>query len=261
MNKSKIQKLNFYSNILEKEMSLIVYLPKDYNNSTSFPVLYFLHGRSGNENFINTIEINKSADKMVEEKLIKPMLIVSPRLENSRGINSSSKPGHITDPQGRKIDTGMYEDYFIKEVIPLIDKTFKTINNRKARFIGGASAGGYSALHNGFRHQDLFSKIGGHMPAIELHLEEEDKGYFSKLETWKKYDPITIAKNNEIYPDMEIYLDAGDKDEGAFYHGCNVLYKILKSKGIKCQNHIFKGHHDFAYIKSNIEKYLKFYGA
>ena len=74
----------------------------------------------------------------------------------------------------------MYEDYFINEVIPTIDNKFKTLKNRNSRFVGGASVGGYIALHNAFRHPDLFSKVGGHMPAIELQLEKEDKAYFSK---------------------------------------------------------------------------------
>ena len=47
MNKSKVQKVNFYSNVLGKEMSMLVYLPEGYNSSTPLPVLYFLHGRSG----------------------------------------------------------------------------------------------------------------------------------------------------------------------------------------------------------------------
>ena len=58
----------------------------------------------------------------------------------------------------------------MKEVIPLTDKTFNTIKDRKGRYIGGISAGGYIALHNTFRHQNMFSKVGGHMPALELKL-------------------------------------------------------------------------------------------
>lgn len=50
MNKSKVEKVNFYSNILGKEMSILVYLPEYYNSLSPLPVLYFLHGRSGNEN-------------------------------------------------------------------------------------------------------------------------------------------------------------------------------------------------------------------
>lgn len=262
MNNSKVEKLNFYSNILGKEMSLLVYLPKCYNDVTSLPVLYFLHGRSGNENIMFQIGLNTAADKMIKDRKIKPMIIVCPRFENSRGINSSLTCTEVPDVSNnsRIINLGMYEDYFIKEIIPLIDKTFNTLKDRKGRYIGGASAGGYIALHSIFRHQNMFSKVGGHMPALELKLEDEDKPYYQNMATWEKYDPIYIARINNIFSDIDVYLDAGDNDEGRFYEGCLVLHKILKGKGINSQNHIFPGNHSAEYIQSNIEKYLKFYG-
>ncbi|WP_195510321.1 alpha/beta hydrolase [Clostridium tyrobutyricum] len=262
MNKSRIEKINFYSNALGKEMSMQVYLPECYNSSINLSVLYFLHGRSGNENLMFQIDINGKADKMIKDGEIKPIIIVCPRIENSRGLNSSLICKGVSDPgdSSRIINLGMYEDYFIKEVVPLTDKTFNTIKDRKGRYIGGVSAGGYIALHNTLRHQNMFSKVGGHMPALELKLEDEDRPYYKDMELWKKYDPIYIARNDNISSDIDVYLDAGDRDEGGFYEGCLILHKILQEKGVNSQNHIFTGNHSAEYIQSNIEKYLKFYG-
>lgn len=262
MDRSKIEKIIFYSNILRKEMQVCVYLPKNYEISPPLPVLYFLHGRSGNENIMFEVDIQPKADLLIHNRNIEPLIIVCPRIENSRGINSSFNSQDIPDSiyNERIINLGMYEDYFIHEIIPFIDNTFNTIRDRKSRFVGGASAGGYAALHNAFRHQDLFSKVGGHMPSLELTLEKEDMPYFQDMDTWEKYDPISIARNNKIILDLEVYLDAGDKDEGEFYKGCSILQDILKKRAINSQNHVFPGHHSIEYIKSNIEKYLEFYG-
>jgi len=262
MKKSGIEEVKFYSYSLGKEMAMLVYLPEGYENLAPLPVLYFLHGRSGNENIMYGAELNTTADKMIEAGEINPMIIVCPRIENSRGLNSSLVNKEVPDAEvsNLMVNLGMYEDYFINEVIPFVDGNFNTINKRNSRFIGGASGGGYTALHNALRHQDLFTKAGGHMPAMELKLEEEDKPFYTDISLWEKYDPISIARNNHIAPDIEFYLDAGDKDEGGFYKGCAVLQKILEDKGIKSQNHVFEGHHSVEYIKSNMEKYLKFYG-
>lgn len=262
MNKSKVEKVNFNSDVLGKEMSMLVYLPEGYKSLTSFPVLYFLHGRSDSENVMFNMNINIKADKMIKDGKIKPMIIVCPRMENSQGMNSSLICKEVPDPgdNTRIINLGMYEDYFIKEVVPLTDRTFSTIKDRKGRYIGGISAGGYAALHNTFRHQHMFSKVGGHMPALELELEEEDKPYYDDMQVWEKYDPIYIASHSHISTDIEVYLDAGDKDEGNFYEGCLILHKILQEKGVSSQNHIFIGNHSARYIQANIEKYLKFYG-
>lgn len=218
----------------------------------NFPTLYFLHGRSGDENILTDTDLNSVADRLIGNKEINPMIIICPNLDNSRGLNSSTECKEVKDLMGRTINIGMYEDYFINEVISEIDRRFKTRKNRDSRFIGGASAGGYAALHNAFRHSDLFSKVGGHMPAIEPQLEKEDKAYFQSFDNWEEYDPIKIARRMK-HTGFKVYLDAGDKDEGKFYDGCSTLNKILTDKGIKSENHIFKGHHNIEYIRSNIE--------
>ena len=136
MIKLKVEKVDLYSNILEKEMSMLVYLPTTYNHLDSLPVLYFLHQRRGDENIMFEIDIHTTADKLIETGKIEPMIIVCPRMENSRGVNSSIVCKEIPDPvkSHRTIHLGRYEDYFIDEIIPFIDKTFKTINDRKGRY-------------------------------------------------------------------------------------------------------------------------------
>lgn len=244
-------------------MAITAYLPNDYNKYQHLPVLYFLHGRSGSENIIFELDILGTTDLLIQKKIIKPLIIICPRLENSRGLNSSIITKEIisSNLNGQIINLGRYEDYFIKEIIPFIDKSYKTIANKTGRFIGGASAGGYAALNYGLRYSKLFSKIGGHMPALELQLDQEDIPYFNTIDVWKKNNPLCIAKESIIPSDLQIYLDAGNKDEGEFYNGCLELFKILKDKNINVQNYIFEGHHNIAYIKSNLKKYLIFYTA
>ena len=63
MIKLKVEKVDLYSNILEKEMSMLVYLPTTYNHLDSLPVLYFLHQRRGDENIMFEIDIHTTADR------------------------------------------------------------------------------------------------------------------------------------------------------------------------------------------------------
>lgn len=263
MNKSTTKELKINSDILGKQMAAQVYLPAEYDNLEELPVLYFLHGRSGDENLLHHLDMQVIADKMTAEGEIVPMIIVCPRMENSRGVNSSSIAKDILCPLGsdRIVNLGRYEDYFIEEIVPLVDKSFKTIKNKKGRFIGGASAGGYAAILYALKYQYMFSRVGAHMPAIELQLEEDAKVYFKDLYAWKENDPIFLCKNNKISSDLSFYLDAGDRDEGEFYKSCAILHDLLKEKGIIVQNHVFPGNHSPAYVLSNIKKYFKFYGS
>ena len=71
----KIDKIQIYSNALNKEMNIAIYVPEEYKE-TNLPVLYFLHGRTGNENILQQLKIDDVASKLIKEKIIQPMIIV-----------------------------------------------------------------------------------------------------------------------------------------------------------------------------------------
>ncbi len=245
------------SRIIGKAMKLSVYCPDSYEN-TELPVLYFLHGRSGNETLLRWLEIDKTMGELLASGQINPFIIVCPSLDNSRGINSSYTYQEICGKHGT-VHQGRYEDYLIQEVIPYIDNAFRTDKSREGRYIGGISSGGYTALHIGLRYQELFSKVGGHMPAIDLSYADEDEPYFADNAMWLKYDPVTIAKNG-TFEDTKVFLDDGKVDEGQFYRACERLYSVLRSKGADVQNHLFNGSHNGEYVLKNLKTYLCFYG-
>jgi enterochelin esterase-like enzyme len=232
--KSKIETVNIKSDILGKKMPVTVYVPGD--DTYLMPVLYFMHGRSGNEKIMYDLDIKDVADRLIAEKRIQPMVIVCPRMDDALGMNQ-------------------YEDYFFCEVAPLIESRYHPCH----RYIGGISAGGYIAMNYAMRHPAMFKRVGGHMPAIEEDLDMDDLHYFGSKERWKKNNPIFMARECPVPPDVEFYLDAGDEDEGQFYLGCKELTKILKKRGYHVENHLNKGHHELAYIKSHLNEYLMFY--
>jgi len=86
------------------------------------------------------LEINTKADSLISNGEIGPMIIVCPRIENSRGLNSSLISEEVPDAGYGNgiINLGRYEDYFMDEVVPLIDSKFNTItldNGSAASFI------------------------------------------------------------------------------------------------------------------------------
>lgn len=150
---------------------------------------------------------------------------------------------------------GAFEDYFFNEVMPIVEKQYKT----SVRCIGGVSAGGFIALNYAFRHPYLFERVGGHMPAIEDVLDDDDLHYFGTSEQWKANNPLFLVQKCTLPSTMEIYLDAGSEDEGGFYRGCAQLAERLAVRGVLVQNHLNEGHHTIDYIKAHLEEYLMFY--
>lgn len=231
---SKIDRIEIQSKALGQKMAITVYVPADFTDG--LPVLYFMHGRSGDENIIHALDIQTVADKMTGEGRMRPMLIVCPRMGDALGLNA-------------------YEGYFFNEVMPLIEQRYKT----STRYIGGCSAGGYIALNYALRHIEMFVRVGGHMPAIDEHLDDEDLHYFGTRDVWEANNPLVLARQCSLPAGIAFYLDAGDEDEGGFYHGCALLAETLKARGVQVDNHLNKGHHTVQYIKDNLEKYLTFY--
>ena len=234
MKKSRIDTIEIQSKALGKLMAATVYVPA--NNADSLPVLYFMHGRSGDENIIYALNVQTVSDMLIAEGKMRPMIIVCPRMEDALGLNA-------------------YNDYFFGEVMPLVEQRYKCA----ARYIGGCSAGGFIALNYAFLHPMLFSRVGGHMPAIEDKLDDEDLHYFGTRDNWEANNPLFLARRCNLPSEMEFYLDAGDEDEGGFYHGCAQLFETLKSRGVKVQKQIKKGHHTVQYIQNNLEDYFMFY--
>lgn len=137
------------------ERDLFVYLPPDYDNSTElFPTVYFLSGFTGrgkmmlNDNAFSP-SLEERLDSLIASKKIKPMIAVMPDCftyyGGSQYLNSTA--------------TGNYEDYLTSEIVRIVDKNFRTIDNRNSRAVVGKSSGGYGALICGIRHADKFGLI------------------------------------------------------------------------------------------------------
>jgi enterochelin esterase-like enzyme len=113
------------------------------------------------------------------------------------------------------------ESVIIKNLIPHIDATYRTIPSREARAIEGHSMGGYGALRLGFKYPNLFAAVTGNSPAL-IAVEGFTAG--SNLEMFQAtfggdrtyYDesgPWTIAEKNAAeVRKQSIRVICGDKD-------------------------------------------------
>jgi S-formylglutathione hydrolase FrmB len=139
----------------KSERDLFVYLPPDYEKSAEhFPTVYCLSGFAGrgkmmlNDNAFSP-SLEERLDDLIASKKIKPMIAVMPDCftyyGGSQYLNSTA--------------TGNYEDYLTQEIVELVDKNFRTIDNKNSRAVVGKSSGGYGALICGLRHADKFSLI------------------------------------------------------------------------------------------------------
>lgn len=250
-----IERIEFKSAILGKTMALYAYLPPGYTKDREWPVLYLLHGFGNDEiEWFEYHKLNEVADRLIAEGLIEPVVIITPRMENSWGLDSGKTAMAGPSPR-RALFTGQYESYFLKEVMYLAETRYGASKDPSRRSLGGISMGGFSALHIGFRHPEKFARIGGHSPALRGSQIPEFFLY-TKLTPRAETDPIVLAQKKDLSK-AKIFLDCGTED--SLFAGVEELAKVLKERNADVTFYSAPGAHNGSYWHPNLERYLIFY--
>lgn len=151
---ARIDSLDIPSKAMRRTYKSAVILPASYaKNKSTYPVLYLLHGGLGH--YRDWIE--KTPDRQLLNRLadLYDLIIVLPEGE----VFSY----YIDSPVDKN---SQFESYIIIDVVPTIDKTYRTNRSNKARGISGLSMGGYGALYLTARHPDVFGTAGSMSGAL-----------------------------------------------------------------------------------------------
>lgn len=135
----------FNSDTVQGEVSYLIYLPPGYEQDTDtrYPVTYWLHGKGGGQQGIPVM--CERLTQAIEAKQAPPLIVVFPN-----GLNLSG----WADSEGQPVET-----VCIKELLPLVDKSYRTIATREGRMVEGFSMGGSGAAKWGFKYPELFGSV------------------------------------------------------------------------------------------------------
>ncbi len=149
------------SNATARELT--VYVPPGYDEAPDrrYPVLYLLHGFANDHHSWHRYgRANDILDNLLATKALAPFLVVMPLGYGGAHVNGD---GTGVAPAGSgtfRGDPALYERDLLEDVIPMIDRKYRTIADRKHRAIVGFSMGGGQAGRYGLRHLDTFSTVG-----------------------------------------------------------------------------------------------------
>ncbi|MBO9596979.1 MAG: esterase family protein [Cohnella sp.] len=255
---SRLEQVRFRSEALDADKTMSVYLPPSYSSDTRYPVLYLFYGYGGTHDaYFTYLKLHEVADRLIQEGRIDPLIIVSPDYGNSFAVNT--KEGEGQNPGG--VSTGPYEDYLIQDLIPYVDSHYGTQANKEGRYVGGISMGGFASLHLGFKHPDMFSRIGAHSAALWTYASADQftgqRDWLYPNETLREQrDPFKLADADKL-AGVEIYLDAGEQD--MLMEQDESLYELLRDMDADVQWVHGPGGHDASYWSGQLEAYLLFY--
>ena len=205
-----------------------VYLPRNYQKLESLPTLYLTDGQM----FIEHGKIEQILDKLIQEKKIRPVMVV---------LVDSRNPDKLEQDRRRYelMCNTAYIDFFVNELVPAIDQSYKSSRVQKDRAILGLSFGGLNSACFGLLAYQQFHGIGMLSPA--LHPMPKIYDFYQSSERLPLNFFISTGK-----------IDDNESDTRRFVN-------IIKYKGYPIKFKVVKQGHNWKNWKPLIDDFLLYF--
>jgi enterochelin esterase-like enzyme len=234
----------YYPSLENTTGSLVVYTPPGYdkNAAQKYPVFYLISGTTDTEEtFYKLGRINFILDNLIAAGKAKPMIVVMPYGNTAAKIAEQKGEPTPADPISREgadalNRSKMLETDLLTQVMPYIEKNYRTINNAAARAIGGFSRGGGQTLRAGFGNTDKFAWICCY--SAYLSTSEMEKSFRDIYER-----PTQTNKNLKL-----LWVSVGNED--FLYKQTVEFMEFLKAKNDHFRSLVTPGGHTWMNVKT-----------
>ena len=201
---------------------LTVYVPPGYDEARNqrYPVLYLLHGFANDHHSWHRYgRANDILDNLLAQRKIEPFLVVMPLGYGGAHVNGDGTGIAPKDAGTFGGDPALYERDLLEDIIPMIDKKYRTIADRRRRAIVGFSMGGGQAGRFGLQHLETFSQVGIMSAGMSGGADTEPLATLA----------ANPAKANKLI-DL-LWIACGNED--AALKGAKTLHHALEQAGVK----------------------------
>ena len=243
-----LEKISVRSEAMNKDVNVIVVAPDEAKaaEGTRFPVVYLLHGYSGNED--TWVQVKPELPALAD---LYGIIFVCPDGQNSWYFDSP------IDPKVR------YETFVSNELIGFVDRNYRTIASREGRAVTGLSMGGHGAMWLSLRHKDVFGAAGTTSGGVDIRPFPENweiKRVIGELSSdgrsWDDYTVVNLVDGLEN-GELALIVDCGYDD---FFFDVNLdLHERLRAKGIDHDYLVRPGVHNGPYWTNSIDYQILFF--
>lgn len=236
----------YYSNLTKSWRRLFVYTPPGYDSNTNqrYPVVYIQHG--GGEDERGWAEQGRTdiiLNNLIAEKKVKPMIVVI-----SNGNVSTGRGGGGYSAAGM---AGIKEE-MTANIVPFIDKTYRTLPNAKNRALCGLSMGGGQAFYVGLGSLDVFSAVGVFSSGIFGGISG---GAASSFDAEKEI-PGLLSQSSSFNSKLQLfYVSVGEQDPRVEH--TKIAVKTFQDEGLKVVFNSFPGAHEWQVWRKSLHDFAQ----
>ena len=218
------------------ERPLVIYTPPGYEkDSTSYPVLYLMHGGGDHEtSWVTNARMNDILDNLIAEGKARPMIVVMPQGRTPAAQVMTSDPA---------------KEPFVKEmmtdIIPWVDRNFRTLPNADNRAMAGLSMGGIQTLNVGLANLTAFHALGVF-----------SSGWFGQADRQWFYDNKKDVIASLARQPLKVF-DWGWGGADFAKPGAVEITEYLKSQGVKLTTTENQGGHDWRVWREDLHRFAQ----
>ena len=254
--KARVDTVQFRSELINATLPYNVLLPSDYDSShvSRYPVLYLLHGLTGH--YTDWLSRTNLAEYAAQYRLI----VVTPEGNDSWYIDSGTVP------------SSKYESYILMELIPDVQRRYRTIEARYGRAIAGLSMGGYGAIKFGLKSPSAFNFVASMSGAFGVtRFSDPDVPAGAWQQSLKLFGPVGSAtrKENDVFELIKqlpanrmsalpfFYFDCGTEDSTLIFPYNRELAGLMSEKKIAHEYRQLPGDHSWSYWDRQVQEVLR----
>jgi S-formylglutathione hydrolase FrmB len=244
---ASVDTIAIYSKAMHRSIKCVVVTPDSYRDKQlHYPVVYILHGYSGNySDYVKKIPAVVAMADVYQEILVFP--------------DGNYSSWYLDSP----VDSTLrFETYVGREIPAWIDQHYRTKASRQYRAITGLSMGGHGALYLAIRHQETFGAAGSMSGGVDFRPFPNNWELGAKLGSYKDHaanwdQHVVVNQLSRLKNDsLSLIIDCGVKD---FFIDVNrQLHQRLLEQGISHDYIERPGEHNWDYWSNSI-MYQLFY--
>ena len=231
----RVEYVHYYSKAIDATNNAVVYLPPSYMQDfqKKYPVFYLISGTTDTEEVYYKVgRVNYILDNLLADGKAKEMIVVMP-YGNPMKLKQQGAPttvqGATTKERSEALASQMrfggdpFSLDLINDLMPYIEKNYRTRSDRDHRAIGGFSRGGNQALFNGLSHLDKFSYLCSYSSFTSTDIPDV---YDNAADTNKKIHLFWLGVGTDDF----LYGNARDYMEFLDQKGINSVKEFTTDK-------------------------------